>query len=312
MESRVQLCLYTRRLRKMFKSIWRGLVTYTTGVLLFLMFTQVSDKKVMPTVVSDLDAKELDVKLIPHLDFDATLLDSTFKTIHVHVALCDNKYQGIVPVPAKIGNGQDPDNNLYWGCGFGIRTYFKKSKDWKLLKLYQPDTIRLERLVFKHANQPFLLVADAYDGKEIETCTYDFLHAAAGYTPDTFHLDNKIYGLGSSAEVLAYIGHNGLMDFDLDANISFTNQDGNKRSTIILACVSKFYFADYMDKNYINPLLWTTGLMAPEAYTLHDALGAYVLGKSNTEIRSKGAEAYHKFQKCGLNAAKKLLVTGWE
>src|SRR5258705_8709276 len=61
-------------------------------------------------------------------------MDTTFKTIHIYVALCDNKYQGIVPVPAKIGNGQDPDNNLYWGCAFGIRTYFKNSREWKLIE----------------------------------------------------------------------------------------------------------------------------------------------------------------------------------
>ena len=60
--------------------------------------------------------------------------DTTAKTIHVFVALCDNKFQGIVPVPAKIGNGQDQDNNLYWGCGFGVRTFFEKSKEWKLIR----------------------------------------------------------------------------------------------------------------------------------------------------------------------------------
>lgn len=32
------------------------------------------------------------------------------KTIHVYVALCDNVYQGIVPVPKAIGNGDDPRN----------------------------------------------------------------------------------------------------------------------------------------------------------------------------------------------------------
>src|SRR5664279_5259712 len=62
--------------------------------------------------------------------------DTLNKTIHVLVALCDNKYQGIVPVPLKIGNGQDPDNNLYWGCAFGIRSFFKNSKNWTLLKHY--------------------------------------------------------------------------------------------------------------------------------------------------------------------------------
>ncbi|WP_211710240.1 hypothetical protein [Mucilaginibacter xinganensis] len=60
--------------------------------------------------------------------------DSAIKSIHVFVALCDNKYQGIIPVPAKLGNGQELDNNLYWGSGYGVRTYFKRSKEWKLLK----------------------------------------------------------------------------------------------------------------------------------------------------------------------------------
>jgi hypothetical protein len=64
--------------------------------------------------------------------------DSLAKTLHVFVALCDNKYQGIVPVPARIGNGQDPNTNLYWGCGYGIRTYFKKSGEWKLVQTLKP------------------------------------------------------------------------------------------------------------------------------------------------------------------------------
>lgn len=59
---------------------------------------------------------------------------SSIRSIHVFVALCDNKYQGIIPVPAKLGNGQELNNNLYWGSGYGMRTYFKKSKEWKLIK----------------------------------------------------------------------------------------------------------------------------------------------------------------------------------
>ena len=84
--------------------------------------------------------------------------DTLQKVIHVYVALCDNKYQGIVPVPAKIGNGQDPDNNLYWGCAFGIRSYFKQSKNWKLLKKYPIDSMNLERLVFNHTSSVNLAI----------------------------------------------------------------------------------------------------------------------------------------------------------
>jgi hypothetical protein len=179
------------------------------------------------------------------------------------------------------------------------------------LKSYQPDDIRLERAVFQHISKPYLLVADACYGKEIKTCTFDFLYGLAGALFDSIQINNKIYGIGKHAELFAYIGHNGLMGFLIEDEISFHNRDGKERSTIILACISKAYFSAYLDHQYVNPALWTTGLMAPEAYTLHDALKAYLDGKSNEEIRVKAAEAYHKYQRCGLNAAKRLLVTGY-
>ena len=53
--------------------------------------------------------------------------------IHVFVALCDNIHQGIVPVSATLGNGDDPARNLYWGAAFGVKTFFTKSKDWQLI-----------------------------------------------------------------------------------------------------------------------------------------------------------------------------------
>src|SRR5499426_1218032 len=72
------------------------------------------------------------------------------RVIHVIVALCDNQYQGIVPVPARIGNGDDPSNNLYWGARFGVKTYFKRAGDWRLVaEERNPRAEILERLVFK-------------------------------------------------------------------------------------------------------------------------------------------------------------------
>lgn len=235
------------------------------------------------------------------------IFDSTYKTIHIFVALCDNKYQGIVPVPKKIGNGQDPDNNLYWGCGFGIRAYFKKSKEWKLIKTENPGTHILERLVFKNTKAKFYLIADAYDGQYIKTCTQDFLNSVSGNNKDTIRIENRSIGISGNANLVAYIGHNGLMDFNLDE--PFINSDGKKRDAIILACVSKSYFSKYIKQADANPLVWTTGLMCPEAYTVHDAISGYVLNESNEQIRNRAANAYSKFQKCSIYAAKKLLVT---
>ncbi len=232
------------------------------------------------------------------------------KTIHVFVALCDNKYQGIVPVPAKIGNGQDPDNNLYWGCGFGVRSYFKKSKDWKLLKTIKSENEVLERLIFKHTTKNFYLVADGYNGKYIQECTKDFLNSACGKMKDTIVVNNKTIGIDGNSSLVAYIGHDGLMDFRISD--SFQNTDKKKRDIIILACYSKHFFSPHLTNSNVNPLVWSNGLMSPEAYTLYDAIQGYLQGETNEQIRTRAAAAYSKYQKCSMKAARKLLTTNWE
>ncbi len=239
----------------------------------------------------------------------ADLPPITGRTIHVLVALCDNKYQGIVPVPARIGNGQDPDNNLYWGCGYGIRTFFKKSTEWSLLETMKVDSMILERLLFKHRSKDVYLIADAYDGRHIKECTRDLLNAASGRSRSSIAYNDSAVGILGNAAMLAYIGHDGLMEFELPG--SFDNVDFRQRDMIILACYSKRYFSPYLQKSGIDPIVWTTGLMAPEAYTLHDALSGYVNGETNESIRTRAASAYSRYQKCSEKAARNLLVTGW-
>lgn len=242
-------------------------------------------------------------------NIDSFPFDTTYKTIHIFVALCDNKYQGIVPVPAKIGNGQDPGNNLYWGCGFGVKAYFKNSKDWALLKTQKLDAVRLERLVFKHTRSNFYLIADAYDGKYIQKCTKDFLQSSSGQVKDTLMTGNRVIGIAGNSKLVAYIGHDGLMDFQLTE--TFNNVDNKKRDIIILACYSKKYFSPHLKNANVNQLVWTTGLMAPEAYIIHDAITAYTNKETNERIRTRAALAYSKYQKCSEKAARNLLVTGW-
>ena len=235
--------------------------------------------------------------------------DSVTRTVHVFVALCDNKYQGIVPVPAAIGNGQNPNSNLYWGCSAGIRTYFKNSKEWTLVKRLKLDNIRLERLVFKHKTKKYYLVADAYDGQYIKQCTIDFLKSCSGQLKDTLHINGSTIGINGNGKLMAYIGHDGLMDFNLQER--YQNTDNRTRDAIILACKSKKFFTPHLAATRSNPLVWTTGLMCPEAYTLHDALTGYVQNEPAESIRSKAAKAYAKYQRCSEKAARNLLVTGY-
>ena len=232
------------------------------------------------------------------------------KLIHVLVALCDNEHQGIVPVPARIGNGDDPANNLYWGAGFGVKTFFKRAGDWNLItETRNPRAEILERLVFKHQTKNVYLVADAYRGREIKRCVADFFEFSAGRAVETNKANSVELHVGGVADLIAYVGHDGLMDFALD---SYPHKaDGRQRDAVMLACLSKRYFAEPLRKTGARPLLWTTGLMAPEAYVLKAAIDGWTLNEDGEGIRTRAATAYNQYQRCGMNAALKLFSTGW-
>ena len=234
------------------------------------------------------------------------------KVVHVFVALADNQNQGIVPVPARLGNGDDAERNLYWGAAGGVKTYFRRSAEWTLLQSGQkPKSGVLERCIFKHKTKNVYLVADAYRGVEIRQAILDFLVAAAGDGAESITVEPSRVTLNArgGSNLVVYIGHDGFMDFHLPLLPRKKNEI--RREAIVLACASKAYFADAMQASGAYPLLWTTNLMAPEAYTLKSALDGWVDGESNEQIRNRAAAAYDKYQKCGLRAAQKLLTTGW-
>jgi hypothetical protein len=233
------------------------------------------------------------------------------KTIHVFVALCDNVNQGIVPVPKSLGNGQDPKSNLYWGAAFGLKSYFRyKTKDWTFVKtIASKDSNILERVVFKHAAQEAYIVADAYDGAKIKTCINDFLKASNGQNPQTIVLEDSSLTFGGKSDLVAYIGHDGLMEFSV--NNEYRTLGNYQKDAMILACYSKAFFKTELKKAQARPLLWTTHLMAPEAYTLKAAIDGWLIDETGLQIEERAAQAYHKYQKCGLKGARNLFTSGY-
>ena len=233
------------------------------------------------------------------------------RVIHVVVALCDNVHQGIVPVPARIGNGDDPGNNLYWGAAFGVRTFFSRSADWKLIAPPAAvDSVVLERCIFKHRTRDVFLVADAYRGAEIQRSIDNFLQYAAGRRAETIAGPaGPQISAGGGSDLVAFVGHDGLMDFNLSV---YPRGSGDKtRDAIILCCASKAYFAGPLGRTGARPLLWTNGLMAPEAYVLKAALDGWAGGEGGEAIRNRAAAAYHEHQHCGMKAARNLFASGW-
>lgn len=241
----------------------------------------------------------------------STSIFAQTQTVHVFVALCDNINQGIVPVPSQLGNGQNPKSNLYWGAMFGVKSFLRyKSQNWSYVKsLGKVNSNVLERIIFKHKTKDVFLIADAYDGAEIKKCTEDFLLASNGQLTSEINVDGRILTIGGKANLLAYIGHDGLMEFDVD--LEYTKDSGKPKNTIILACSSKDFFSQELKFAHAIPLLWTTNLMAPEAYTLEAAIEGWIENENGTNVKERAAQAYNKYQKCGINGARRLFATGF-
>lgn len=240
--------------------------------------------------------------------------------VHVVVALCDNANQGIVRVPEYLGNGRDPRSNLYWGALYGVRTHLSRRSGWTVLSGNQPADDRiLERVVLfsrvsrAGANVPVYLVADAWDGAQIKGALQRFLDMAAGGASETVRLrhDSQYVEImaGGLAHLVAYAGHNGLMEFSLPPPQRRTRTD-RPNSSIVLACASKPYFLDHLRVAESHALLLTTGLMAPEAYTLDAAIRSWIRDGSTATVREAAAQAYDRYQKCGLRAARRLFWGG--
>lgn len=242
----------------------------------------------------------------------ANAQNSAIRTVHVFVALADNQHQGIIPVAAKLGNGEDPERNLYWGSAYGVKTFFTRSAEWRRIRCGQgPKSEILERCIFQHRAANVYLVADAYRGMEIRQAILDFLSSAAGDGVEALRVEETSAQLGvrGGANLVAYIGHDGLMDFQI---AKYPHNKGDvHRDAVVLACASKQYSAEPVRASGAYPLLWTTGLMAPEAYTLKNALEGWISGENHEQIRDRAAEAYDKYQKCGARAAHRLFATGW-
>ena len=189
---------------------------------------------------------------------------SDARIIRVSVALCDNEHQGIVPVSAELGDGMNPNTNLYWGAMYGVRAFFDRDLTWKrMVKVDSISDMVLERIIYKYwhndaDNHPIFIIADAYRGDHIREAIIDFFRATANSLPaDSVQFDDSYYLNIGKPDLVVYIGHDGLMDFDILPITAINAERLSAPQTMILACFSKDYFGSYLTRTSRNQ----TGLL---------------------------------------------------
>jgi len=232
---------------------------------------------------------------------------------HILVPLCDNDHQGIVPTTESLGDGFNLKSNLYWATSNGLKRYFKEKRQWKMLKdiIYDKDSITLERVVFKRGyenNAEVILIVDAYRGDKMEDCLKDFFNSLAGELKDTVFIDLDTVLINAKADLIAFNGHNGLMDVFVD---EVYNQDSIQKDAAVIACSSMYDFNERLNLLQAYPLVTTNNSLYPGAFIMEAVINNWALMKTDEEIKLSAGDAYHRVKQCGVIGARNLFSTGW-
>jgi len=199
--------------------------------------------------------------------------------------------------PARIGDGDNKETNLYWGCDEALKPVLKASGEWKFASSgVGPKTDVLERASFSHHGGKWTLVADAYRGSAIRTCLADFFAALSSDEPI------------ANFPLVAYIGHDGLMDFQLPPEV--TAKRGSGRQAIVLCCKSDGYFAPSLTAVNARPSVLTTQLMYPGGFILRVAPDGWTRGEGAAALCERAAASYARNQGISVKAARGVFTTG--
>ena len=231
--------------------------------------------------------------------------------VEVHVPLCDSS---IIPCGnAKLGDGDNPETNLYWATtpGFG-RWFNRRGGGWKRVKVEGSETGDTDVLalhVYRRtvsapaawrklgAPKQFELdiVVRAWRGTAIDRALQAYAQDISGGATRTVKLDGggTLEG-GGAAQLVAWVGHNRLMDL---ASFDWPKPAAAKQGTIAIACHTAAYMEESVPGSTRVPLLMTRDFLFANAAPLEAAVLAFARGGSYAAIRGDAATAYAGVQK---------------
>ena len=234
--------------------------------------------------------------------------------ISSYVALWDKSFC-IYDSPKKCNfrwaDGGNPKNNLYWGGGFGVKVGFRKL-GWKLAQQKEGEMAVFSKKFYpsrfwrkQGIKKPFYIYAAFWAYKtDYETdSSHDILLAYKAFAGSLFTNKNqpitlrngKTINAGGQSHIVGYVGHmvhGGIWQLK---NVKKTSTMA--KGAYMTACLTAQVFSPYvLDKN-IYGLLFTTKLMAPEAYNQNALFRAIARGANGKGIIMDVARAYDKYHK---------------
>jgi hypothetical protein len=231
--------------------------------------------------------------------------------VEVHAPLCEGTI--IACGNKKLGDGDNPDTNLYWSTTPGFGEWFaRRHGGWtRVLKQAagatgDPDILAVH--VYRRtitapaawqkrgAPKQFELdiVVHGWRGKAIDRALAAYAADVSGKgTRELVLADKTTLAAGGAAQLVAFVGHNRLMDLE-----TFTWPEPGKvtKGAIAIACDTAPYMKQQVSAATRVPLLMTSDLLFANAAPLEAAVLAFATGGGYAEIRKDAATAYANIQ----------------
>lgn len=231
--------------------------------------------------------------------------------VQVHVPLCDND---IIPCGnARLGDGDNPDTNLYWSTSPGFGRWFgRKKSGWKQMLEGDGDggdvlEVRVFRRsvsaskAWRSAGAPkkfdVYVVAYAWRGEAIDAALAAYADDLYGAGARTITLDDGTeLAAGGAARIVAYVGHNRLMDVDAYPWPEAA-EDAPTKGAVAIACHTAAYMDEAVPSSERVPLLMTRDFLFANAAPLEGAVLSFAEGGDYGAIRKAAATGYATAQK---------------
>jgi hypothetical protein len=229
--------------------------------------------------------------------------------VQVHVPLCDNR---VIPCGnRRLGDGDHPDGNLYWGTDGGFLGWFgRRGSGWSRVAL--ADATRADDVLdlrvwhrrvaaagawrARGETDPIdvYVVAFAWRGTAIDAGLAAYLDDLYGDAARTIRLaDGTELAAGGAAAIVGWVGHNRLMDIEpIDWAARAAHGSSTPRGVIAEACQTAPYMADGVSSAARVPLLMTNDFLFAGAHAFEGVVTSFARGADLAMIRRTAAQQY--------------------
>lgn len=232
--------------------------------------------------------------------------------VEVHVPLCESSI--IACGNKKLGDGDNPETNLYWSTTPGFGEWFaRRGSGWKRLAKQKAgetgDADVLAVHVYRRsiatpaawrkrgapAQLEIDLVIHGWRGTAIDRALAAYAEDVSGAKPRPVTLaDGSTLEAGGAAQIVAWVGHNRLMDLE---SFQWPAPGTLAKGAIAIACHTAAYMEAEVPAPTRVPLLLTRDFLFANAAPLEATVLAFAAGGDYAAIRLAAATAYAGVQK---------------